>query len=111
MRTPAGKECRYFYGDYFRGKTHEECRLIGAMPPPDNWTPDLCLACPVPGFLLANDCQNLTLKGKIVRPFGILKRKMKITAFCTKSHKNVLHPEVGCGMCHPLPTIFEDKTK
>ena len=28
MRTPAGKECKYFYGNYFRGRKTEECRLL-----------------------------------------------------------------------------------
>ena len=30
MKTPAGKECKYFYGNYYRGAHQEECRLIGA---------------------------------------------------------------------------------
>ena len=61
MRTPAGFECKYFYGNYFRGRNEEECRLIGNTPPPHNWTPDLMqnLSCagnsvgqclPKPGF-------------------------------------------------------------
>ena len=37
MKTPAGTECKYFYGDYYRGRNHEECRLLGAA-----WTID-CL--------------------------------------------------------------------
>ena len=33
MRTPAGKECRYFYGNYHRGRGIEECRLLhGRLP-------------------------------------------------------------------------------
>ena len=28
MKTPAGKECKFFYGDYYRGRQHEECRLL-----------------------------------------------------------------------------------
>ena len=38
MQTPAGQECRYFYGDYYRGRNHEECRLIAATSPSTNWT-------------------------------------------------------------------------
>jgi hypothetical protein len=30
MRTPAGTECKYFYGDYYRGRSQEECRLLAA---------------------------------------------------------------------------------
>ena len=34
MRTPAGKECQYFYGDYYRGRNQEECRLLSDATPP-----------------------------------------------------------------------------
>ena len=29
--------CRYFYGDYFRGKNKEECRLLEANPNVKRW--------------------------------------------------------------------------
>ena len=32
MRTPAGKECRFYYQDYNRGRNVQECRLIKANP-------------------------------------------------------------------------------
>ena len=41
MRTPAGTECQYFYGDYRRGRNHEECRLLDEAVPRQQWTPDL----------------------------------------------------------------------
>ena len=59
MRTPAGTECPYFYGDYFRGRNVEECRLLKAAG--QRWTRDLCKTCPVPGIARANACEFLKL--------------------------------------------------
>lgn len=103
MRTPYGTECRFFYGNYFRGKSEEECRLIGKVPPPLNWTPDLCKTCPVPGILRANACPTLTLVAKVRRKIFFLPRRVEISAYCTKSKQAVPEPEIGCGQCHPLP--------
>ncbi len=102
MRTPAGTECPYFYGDYYRGKNVEECRLIGDRPSPQNWTRDLCATCPVPSIKRANACENMQLIPTIVRKFPWIKRQVKITAFCIKAQSKVDVPQVGCGLCHPL---------
>ncbi len=110
MKTPAGFECQYFYGDYYRGRNLEECRLIGDAPPPGNWTPDLCKTCPVPSIQRANSCPNMVLKAAVKRVF-LIKRKVSITAFCTKSQKPVSEPEIGCGQCHPLPPVFMEEEK
>lgn len=104
MRTPAGKECRYFYGDYYRGRNHEECRLLSDAGL--NWQPRLCATCPVPGILQANACEHMVLKPQLHRPFLILPAQVKISAFCTKSRQAVEKPQIGCGLCHPLPPIF-----
>lgn len=109
MRTPAGSECKYFYGNYFRGRNKEECRLIGTPPAPNHWTPDLCKSCPVPGILRANACSNLVLNGKVVRVFLGLKRQVKVTAYCTLSQQDVKEPHIGCGKCHPLDDLFTEK--
>jgi hypothetical protein len=106
MRTPAGKECRYFYGDYFRGKNTEECRLLEESNPPQPWKPALCQTCPVPEILLANGCKHMILEGKIYRPFFIGKPAVKIQAYCTKTNRSVAEPHIGCGECHPLPFVF-----
>ncbi len=58
MKTPAGSECKYFYGDYYRGRDHEECRLLGAQ-----WKPALCRTCPVPAIEMANACEFMRLRG------------------------------------------------
>lgn len=106
MRTPAGKECRYFYGDYYRGKNREECRLIGNQPPPRNWNRNLCQTCPVPGILLANACEFLMLRGEVKRTLGIFKKQVVVSAFCSKNNVKVTEPHIGCGQCHPLLPAF-----
>lgn len=111
MKTPAGIECRYFYGDYYRGKNKEECRLIGNVPPPANWTPDLCINCPIPAITLANACPNMVLNAKVKRKLGILKRYVKISAYCKKTNQIVEKPEIGCGECHPVPDFFNTEGK
>jgi hypothetical protein len=100
MKNPAGVECKFFYGDYFRGKNIEECRLVGNAASPNNWSPDICRSCPVPAILLANGCEYLILTGKILQRF-LRKRHMLVSAFCTKSKTAVNEPKVGCGQCHP----------
>lgn len=101
MRTPVGFECPYFYGNYYRGRHEEECRLIGSVPPPHNWTPDLCKTCPVPAIHRANACQNMVLHAEVGSLFLGLRKRVKISAYCVKSERNVTEPEIGCGLCHP----------
>lgn len=110
MRTPAGVECKYFYGDYYRGKNHEECRLIGDAPPPGNWNPSLCSTCPVPGILRANACEFMVLRGEVKRRLGVLKKQVVVSAYCTKSEQKVTEPHVGCGQCHTLPSAITNTT-
>lgn len=107
MRTPAGKECPYFYGDYYRGRNAEECRLIGLVPAPNNWTADLCKKCPVPGIYRANACPNMVLEGRVKHTFLGLRKQVEVNAFCKKTARVVKEPEIGCGQCHSLPEGFE----
>lgn len=110
MRTPAGFECHHFYGDYYRGREREECRLLQFSQPPQPWTADLCETCPVPGILRANACKNMQLNAEVTRlVFDLFKRRVRISAFCDKTQRAVAQPEIGCGECHPLPPIFEVK--
>ena len=106
MITPAGKECRYFYADYHRGREHEECRLLEAATPAERWLPDLCFSCPVPNILQANACSHMVLEGQVERPFPYIKRQVLVKAYCTKTLRKVSEPQIGCGECHPLPPIF-----
>lgn len=109
MRTPAGTECQFFYGNYFRGRKQEECRLIGHQPPPHHWTSDLCAKCPVPGILRANACPSLELSAQAKRTLFGLVRSVQVTAYCTRSQQPVAEPHVGCGQCSPLPLPFMDE--
>jgi len=104
VRTPSGVECSYFYGDYFRGKNREECRLLG----PD-WRPELCRTCPVPGILRANGCPHMQISARVEKKFLGLKKQVKVTAFCRHSQQNVAEPHIGCGQCHTLPPFSIEK--
>ena len=109
MKTPAGIECPYFYGDYYRGRNHEECRLLKTNG--ERWTPDLCRTCPVPEISRANACEFLQLKPIVGRPMAALfQRRVQISAFCEKSKRNVSEPQIGCGECHALPFKLEIKS-
>ena len=109
MKTPFGKECPYFYGDYFRGRNVEECRLLRAAG--QEWSRDLCKFCPVPDIARANACEFMQLNAKVTRPFSAaFLRRVQVNAYCEKSKKKVSEPHVGCGECHTLPFKFEVKT-
>jgi hypothetical protein len=105
MRTPAGKECRYFYGDYYRGRNQEECRLLEPASIP--WKPSLCVDCPVPEILHANACPHLILDPGIERPFPFTKQRVKVATHCTKTFRDGFDPHTGCGECHPLPLVYK----
>ena len=109
MRTPAGFECKYFYGDYFRGRSTEECRLLQASG--QKWTPDLCRTCPVPGITRANACPNMVLHGKVEASFLGFRHRVRVTALCNFTHEKVAEPEIGCGHCHEMPVILSDEEK
>jgi hypothetical protein len=107
MKVPTtGKECPYFYGDYFRGRHHEECRLIGDADPP--WQIQDCKTCPVPDIVRANSCEHMVLSAEIAKGFLGLHRHVKVSAYCTKTHQDVKDPYVGCGKCHPIIDLFKE---
>jgi hypothetical protein len=107
MRTPAGKECRYFYGDYFRGRQHEECRLLASNTPPLPWRREFCFTCPVPGIHMANACPHMGLIPNLTRPFPFIKQQVQVHTICMQTNRTGFDAHVGCGECHPLPEIFE----
>jgi hypothetical protein len=108
MRTPAGKECKFFYGDYYRGRQREECRLLGSANL--RWQPSLCESCPVPGILNANACQNLMLTPSLKRPFPFIRQQVAVSSYCLQSKKRDFDAHVGCGECHSLPEVFTKTT-
>lgn len=90
--------CRYFYGDYFRGKNKEECRLLAANPQNTRrWKRALCDTCPVPELLIASDCRELALEATVMRRF--LRDQVEVTfAVCTK-HMLELEDPLHCPKC------------
>ena len=108
MKTPAGTECEFFYGNYFRGQSSEECRLIGHKQGSQAWTPDLCATCPMPRIQLANSCKNMVFHATIQKKMFGIKKTVVISAYCTKSKKDVDVPEIGCGECHSIQDIFNN---
>jgi hypothetical protein len=105
MKIPTtGKECPYFYGDYYRGRDHEECRLLNS---PD-WSQKDCQTCPVPDILMANSCPHMVLAGELRKGILGIGRKVAITAYCKKTHRDVENPYVGCGECHPIINLFKE---
>jgi hypothetical protein len=99
MITPYGQECKFYYQDFYRGRSTQECRLLLRRPQRERWDPSLCRSCPIPGILRANACPNMMLEAQIIRRFFFW-RRVKVSAFCLKTLKEVENPYVGCGECH-----------
>ena len=99
MRTPAGKECRFYYEDFHRGRSIQECRLLARSSDSLPWEPKVCQICPVPEILRANSCPHMQLRARLVRRW--FRRRMEVAAYCTDHHVEVTDPYVGCGHCHP----------
>lgn len=90
--------CRYFYGDYFRGKNKEECRLIAANQENQHpWKRGYCDSCPVPEILIASNTRELALEAKVVKRF--LRGQVEVTfAVCTKHMVELSDPRY-CPQC------------
>jgi hypothetical protein len=107
MKIPTtGKECPFFYGDYHRGRNFEECRLIIDSDNP--WEIKLCQSCPIPDIVRANSCPNMVLSGEIKSGFLGINRRVRVAAYCTKTHREVQDPYTGCGECHPIIDLFKE---
>ncbi len=108
MKTPAGTECRYYYEDFHRGRSVQECRLIKWAPGARGWQPSDCARCAVPGILWANASENLGLVAEI-RP-GLLGigRQVTVKTFCKKHDIPISDPYVGCELCaSERPTLAD----
>lgn len=108
MKTPFGQNCPYFYSDYYRGRSVEDCRLLNLPGKLKVWDLKLCEKCPVPSIKLANNCKFMTLSGEIKK--GLFSKRVKVTAYCIKTHQIVKEPKIGCGKCHEADFI-EDMLK
>jgi hypothetical protein len=99
MKTPAGKECKYYYGDFHRGRNVQACRLIERNPDSSPWRPALCHSCPVPDILRANRSDTLKLDGKVVKKFFGLKEQVEVEGWCSECFQVIPNPELGCPTC------------
>ena len=99
MKTPFGKDCKYYYRDYYRGRSTEECRLIEANPASDRWKPALCQSCPVPDILQVNGSPKLILRAKVAKSVLGLLQKVEVTAYCREHNVEIPNPKKGCAKC------------
>lgn len=99
MRTPAGQECKYYYEDFHRGRSRQECRLIPPASGARAWRPEDCARCPVPGILWANASPDLELAARIQPGILGVGRTIMVTARCRKHDVDVADPHVGCELC------------
>ncbi len=108
MITPAGKECRYYYEDFHRGRSRQECRLIGRRGGAGAWRPSDCARCPVPGILWANASKDLVLHAEVKPGLLGLGRRVEVTAHCRRHDLPIADPYVGCAACAAEnPNLFD----
>ena len=90
--------CRYFYGDYHRGKNREECRLLDAnRNNPRPWQRKYCDSCPVPELLIASNSRDLLLEGEVQRVF--FQERVKVTFAVCSRHMIELDNPLHCPEC------------
>jgi hypothetical protein len=100
MRTPADKECRFYYEDFNRGREIQECRLIARNRDSEPWAPGLCFTCPMPDIQRSNACPNLKVEGRVERRLLGFKKEVVVEGWCSEYFCEVENPQVGCGHCH-----------
>ena len=99
MRTPAGKECDFYYEDFHRGRELQECRIQKA-PQSLPWHPKDCAKCPVPDILRANSSRHLRLELNIQTRMLGMGRKIEVRAWCDKHGTSIENPFTGCPKCN-----------
>jgi hypothetical protein len=112
MKIPAGQECKFYYEDFHRGRSKQECRLLGGAPHTLAWQPSDCERCPVPRILRDNASPYLALEGRIRLGFLGLGRRVEVTAYCSKHSLKLEDPHIGCPRCadelpNPLKELFQ----
>lgn len=113
MKTPAGQECKFYYADFHRGRNRQECRLLQGAPHSPAWRPSDCAQCQVPQILGHNASPYLELTGKVKLGVLGLRRRMEVSARCSKHNLPLKDPHIGCPMCaaeqlSPLEGLFDD---
>ena len=112
MKTPAGKECRYYYEDFHRGRDRQECRLLQQSPDSPAWRPSDCDHCLVPDILWANASEHLELRALVKVGLLGIGRRVQVVARCRKHENEIEDPFVGCVECaaeRPDLTAFLEK--
>ncbi|MEM7800594.1 MAG: hypothetical protein AAF633_15465 [Chloroflexota bacterium] len=99
MINPDGKPCRFYYENFHRGRSDQECRLVDANIKSPEWRPSDCASCPVPAILASNSDPNLILEATVKSGFLGFARKVEVKAFCSKHLVDVKKPAVGCPQC------------
>ena len=102
MKTPYGKECKFYYDDYARGHATQECRLLANNPEAEKWFPALCQTCPVPDILRVNQCPQLHLYARVGKTLFGLSKKVVVEGFCERYFLETHDLRAGCGHCHEL---------
>lgn len=97
MASTKPVNCRYFYGDYHRGKDYEECRLIKRNPESRPWRRALCDSCPVPDLLVNTTCREIALEATVTRRWGLLER-VEVYAVCAEHLLELADPN-HCPKC------------
>ena len=99
MITPAGDECTYYYEDFARDASRQECRAAKA-PRSAEWQPGDCKGCPVPAILAANGSPYLEIRiaigGRKLRGG----RRVTAEAWCSLHGPIAGDPRVGCPECN-----------
>ena len=99
MKTPAGTDCDYYYEDFHRGRSRQECRLARRNAESAAWQPSDCEGCPVPEILWANASPNLILRLTIKPGVLGIGRRNVVEAACRKHDVPIEDPVVGCPQC------------
>ena len=100
MITPVGRECRFYYENFHRGASDQECRLVDANINSPDWRPTDCKSCPVPDILKSNSDPNLVLEATVKTGFLGMGRKVEVKAFCSRHLVSVPQPKTGCPNCN-----------
>ncbi|MDK3160554.1 hypothetical protein QPK87_28940 [Kamptonema cortianum] len=100
MRTPSGRDCRFYYEDFNRGRNLQECRLIKQNPQSLRWKSRYCETCRVPDILNANASPNLELSLAVVPVMLGLGRRLKVEASCMRHRVKIEDPFLGCPQCN-----------
>ena len=95
---PEPVDCKYFYGDYFRGRDHEECRLLESSPGNQRpWKRKLCDTCPVPNVVRTTNSSGLALEAEVKR--RMFRERVEITFAVCIEHMLELDDPTYCPAC------------